>query len=78
MHINSFSRSSRLLMIYGIFSILCQSVGILLLARTLENAPGGVYFHRYFPMLEHSLVSFIAILIGVIGLEYLEKAKQTD
>ena len=65
-------------MIYGIFSILCQSAGILLLATTLKNASGEVYFHRYFPMLEHSLVSFIAILVGATGLEYIAKAKQND
>lgn len=78
MHINSLSRPSSLLMIYGIFSVLCHSIGILLLATTLKNASGEVYFHRYFPMIEHSLVSFIAILIGTIGLEHLAKIKQTD
>ena len=78
MHINSLSRPSRLLMIYGIFSVLCHSTGILFLAASLKNASADVYFHRYFPMIEHSLVSFIAILIGTLALEYLAKAKQTD
>jgi uncharacterized membrane protein len=65
-------------MIYGTFSVLCQSIGILLLLSMHENVIGDFYFHRYFPMIEHSLVSFIAILVGVVGLEYLAKAKQTD
>ena len=74
MHKFSLSRRSVRLLIYGIFSVLCHSVGILLLATTLQNANGDVYFHRYFPMLEHSLVSFIVILIGVIAFEYIEKS----
>ena len=75
MHKFSLSRPSVLLSIYGIFSIICHSTAILLLSTTLSNATGDVYFHRYFPMLEHSLVAFIAVLIGVLGLEYIAKSK---
>ncbi len=74
----SLSRPSSLLMIYGIFAVLCQSTGILLLANGLHNAMGDVYFHRYFPMLEHSLVSFVSILIGVIALEYISLTDKTQ
>lgn len=73
MHIFSLSRNSSLLAVYGFFAVLCQSVGILFSAATLQNATGTVYFHRYFPMLEHSLVSFIAILVGLIAFEYIDK-----
>lgn len=69
------SRISRMLWCYGSFASVCHAVAILFSATLLENASGGVYFNRYFPMLEHSMISFIIVFIGVAALEYIERKK---
>ena len=76
MHIFSFSRSSKILFHYGIFAVLCQGTAILLLASMSQYTNGAVLFHRFFPMLEHSLMSFSIIFIGVLGIEYIEKSNK--
>ena len=76
MHIFSFSRASKRFLHYGVFAILCHATAILLLASTAQYANGAVIFHRFFPMIEHSLISFVTILIGVLGIEYIEKSKK--
>ncbi len=69
MHIFSFSSASIKLMQYGFFVVICHATGILLLARLSAY----VYSFIFFPMIEHSIVSLIAILFGVLGLEYIDK-----
>lgn len=73
MNIFSFSRPSRLILHYGLFAIICQAAAILLCSRCLENASGAVHFHRYFPMIEHSLMSLVIIFIGVFAIEYINR-----
>ncbi len=73
MNIFSFSRESNLLMHYGIFVTICHATAILFMSLTYPSSLGAIHFHRFFPMLEHSMVSFIAILIGVVGIEYIKK-----
>lgn len=74
----SLNRISRMLWCYGGFASVCHAVAILFSATLLENATGDVYFNRYFPMLEHSMLSFILVLLGVIALEYIEKKNKKD
>ena len=76
MHIFSFSLVSKRFLHYGLFTVVCHVTAILLLATTSQYTNGAVLFHRFFPMLEHSLMSFVAILFGVLGVEYIERNKK--
>lgn len=78
MHIFSFSLPSRLMLHYGLYTVICQAVGILFLCTTLESHSPIIFQYRIFPMLEHSLVSLVAIFIGVLGLEYIEKHRKSQ
>lgn len=75
MNIFSFSPPSRLLLHYGLFAVLCHATGIFLLSTTFESYSTVIFQSRVFPMLEHSLVSVVAIFVGVLGLEYIEKKR---
>ncbi len=70
--------ASRLLCHYGIFAILCQTTAILFCATSLVGATGEVYFHRFFPMLEYSLTSFILVLAGALLFRYIERKEKND
>ena len=69
---NLFSKHSLLIhfLTYGIFASLCHATAILLTARLSDISSGDVLFHRYFPMLEHSLMSFVLTLGGAMLIEY--------
>ena len=73
MNVFTFSKPANLLLHYGLFAVICHSVFIFLLSTTLEDHSMLVFTTRVFPMLEHSLVSFVSILVGALGLEYIEK-----
>ena len=64
-----FSRPSRLFLIYGLFASLCHAVAILFCAISELGAPPDLMFHIIFPMLEHSLMSFVLVLLGAIVIE---------
>ena len=62
---------------YGAFASLCHATAILFVARLSNISFGEVLFHRYFPMLEYSLMSFILTLCGAMLIEYvLTKVKE--
>ena len=76
---NLFSKYSLLIhfLTYGIFASLCHATAILLTARLSDISSGDVLFHRYFPMLEHSLMSFVLTLGGALSIKYaIENAKE--
>ena len=77
---NKFSllRASRMLWHYGIFASICHATAILFSATLFQNATGDVYFHRFFPMLEYSLTSFIVVIAGALLLGYIDKKKKKD
>ena len=75
MHIFTFSRPSVLLLYYGIFAVICHATAILFLALYVGPSSPTLMYNKFFPMIEHSLVSFISILIGVVGIEYIKKQK---
>ena len=77
MHKFTFSRHTIRLLHYGIFAILCHSVAIFLYSTTLPVISPLTFSHLVFPMIEHSLVSFVALLIGALGLEYIEKGNNS-
>ena len=76
MHNISFCRASKRLLHYGVYAVLCHATLIFLMAKTSQYPQGVILFHRFFPMIEHSLISFVAILFGVLGVEYIEKGKK--
>ena len=65
-----FSRPSRLFLIYGLFASLCHAVAILFCAISELGAPPDLMFHIIFPMLEHSLMSFVLVLLGALAVEF--------
>jgi len=73
MHIFSFSRPSVLLLHHGLFAVLCHVSAIFLFSSTLPDRSTLIFTYRVFPLIEHSLISVVALLIGVLGLEYIHK-----
>ena len=71
MHILSFSKPSRLLLHYGLFAVICHACAVTLLSSTFPVLCKIIFRTRVFPMLEHSLMSFTIIFIGVLGIEYI-------
>ena len=78
MHIFSFSKPSRLLLHYGLFAVICHVCAVALLSSTFPAACMIIFRHRVFPMLEHSLMSFAIIFLGVLGFEYILKDIDKD
>ena len=78
MHIFSFSKPSRLLLHYGLFVTLCHLCAVVLLSSTFPVRCEIIFRLRIFPMLEHSLMSLVIILVGVLGLEYIFKDIDKD
>ena len=73
MHIFTFSRPTRQLLHYGLFAVICHLTAILFAALNMPSHSSLLYHYRIFPMIEHSLISFVAIFIGALGLEYILK-----
>ena len=73
MNIFSFSKASSLFLIYSLFALICHTTFILLLMQTSKIHDPNILFHLFFPMIEHSLMSFVIILIGVTAFEYIDK-----
>ena len=73
MNIFTFSKPSVLLLHYGLFAVICHTTAIFLFSTTFPVACPIVYHHKIFPMLEHSLLSFVIVFIGVLGFEYIFK-----
>lgn len=71
------SRATSRLLICGLFVILCHISAIVLYSSTLPFISTLTFSRYVFPMLEHSLVSLVAIFIGALGIEYIEKEKRS-
>ncbi len=72
----SFSKESILLMSYGLYAVICHATAILFMVKVSDITSPTVLFHRFFPMLEHSLMSFVIIMFGVLAIEYLHKISE--
>ncbi len=73
MHKLKISLLPRLILCYGIFASLCHSVMLLLYSKICPNESFFLNFSRFFPLLEHSLMSFICVLAGALLCFYIIK-----
>lgn len=73
MNISNFSRICRYILHYGLFASISHAAMILLYARISEPLPPMIGFSTYFPMIEHSIVSFFCVLFGALLCFYLSK-----
>ena len=71
MNIFPLSKLSRLLLVYGIFTVLCHSAMIMLLSSFGNCVDGTICAWHGVEILEHSLMSFCRILTGALAVEYL-------
>ena len=64
------SRTSLLLLSYGLFAVLCQLAMILLHTQIhIESIPSPLLALRFAPMLEHSFMSLVILAIGTYLIE---------
>lgn len=73
----SLSKNSERLLIYGLFIVLCHLFAITLYSTMLPTISPLTFSGFVFPMIEHSLVSFTALFVGALGIEYIEKEKRS-
>lgn len=73
MHKLKISTLPILILCYGIFASLCHAVMLLLYFRTCPTESFFLSFSRFFPLLEHSLVSFVCVLFGALLCFYIDK-----
>ncbi len=67
------------MLIYGAFSVICHLVAILLhFLWYADSLPGTLLIRTSASMIEYSLISIIAILIGALLLEILELQKDNE
>ena len=76
MYFFSLSTLSARFCIYSLFATLCHALGVLLAASLECHLPADLLFHRYFPMLEHSLMSLVLTLGGTLLIEYATAQKE--
>ena len=69
----SFSQLSFLILHYGLYSVRVHATAILLYAKISPQLPPMISFLRYFPMIEHSIVAFICVLLGALLCFYISK-----
>lgn len=69
MNIFTFSKFSSLILIYGLFSVLCHATAIFFSAISSFESSSETLALKYAPMLEHSVMSLVLILIGVLLIE---------
>ena len=63
------SKKSALVLIYGLYAVLCHSVAVFFNALTSGLCSADALALKYAPMLEHSVMSFVLILIGGLLVE---------
>ena len=69
-NIFSLSRQSFLLLAYGLFAVLCQLAMILLHTQLrAESVLSPLLAHQFAPMLEHSLMSLVILVMGTYLIE---------
>ena len=67
------------ILIYGAFSVVCHLVAILMYFLWHANSlPGTLLVRTGTSMIEYSLISIIAVIIGALLLEILELEKNSD
>ena len=79
MNISAFSdflKLGYLILHYGLFSVIAHATAILLYIQISPSLPPITRVIRYFPMIEHSIVSFICVLLGGLLFFYIQKKEQ--
>ena len=78
LHFQNFLRLSFLILHYGLYAVIVHATAILLYAKLLPALPPTMSFMRYFPMIEHSIVSFVCILFGALLCFYIAKKEENN
>lgn len=75
----SISPLSFKMLTYGAFSVVCHLAAIsLYFSLYADTLPGTLLVRTGASMIEYSLISIIAILVGALLLQMLESEKNTD
>lgn len=69
MNIFTLSKYSSLVLTYGLYAVLCQAVGIFFNVISNAGISAEALALKYAPMLEHSVMSLLLILIGAFLIE---------
>lgn len=77
MNISKISRLPSLILHYGLFASICHAISLLLYSKLFPAESFFLTFHTFFPLLEHSLVSFICVLLGALLCFYIAKKEAT-
>ena len=75
--IPSIKKLKILILHYGLFASIAHATAVLLYAKLSPALMPMTSFAIYFPMIEHSIVSFICVLLGALLCFYISK-KQAD
>ena len=76
MHILKISTLYKQIMHYGIFASICHSVMLMLYYKLYPNQEYFSDFTSFFPLLEHSIMSFICVLFGTLLCFYIAKKEK--
>ena len=76
LHVPSFLKLSFLIVHYGLYVVIAHATAILLYSNILPSLPPMTSFLRYFPMIEHSIVSFVCVLLGALLCFYISKKEE--
>lgn len=71
--IPSLQRLKFLILHYGLFASIAHATAVLLYAKLSPTLLPMTSFRFYFPMIEHSIVSFICVLLGALLCLYIAK-----
>ena len=69
MNIFSLSRASVLVLIYGLYAVLCHSLAVFFITITSGLCTAEALTMKYAPMLEYSVMSLTLILAGSLLVE---------
>jgi len=72
----NFSQLSFLILHYGIYASIVHACAILLYSQISPVLPPYISFLYYFPMIEHSMVAFICVLVGALLSFYIAKKEE--
>ena len=74
----SFSKLKFLILHHGLYTVIVHACAILLYSKLSPPLPPLTSFLRYFPMIEHSIVAFICVLLGAILCIYIDKIEEKN
>lgn len=78
MNILNISTLYKLVLHYGLFASICHSTMLFLYFKLCPYEDFFLCFSTFFPLLEHSIVSFICVLLGALLCFYIAKKEATS